>query len=75
MKIKSILNSVLKEINTEQNTPKIKEIFISRVKNSKIKKIDKNKMLNGIQTKDTYFKVTKYIYDCLMKYENLGVIK
>jgi len=75
MEIKSILNSILEEINKENDVNKIKEIFINRVKNSRINNKDKISMLTTIQKKHDYPWVMKYIYDCLLKYEGDGVIK
>ncbi len=73
--IKSILNSIVEEVNSITDMNKIKEIFVNKVKESGIKEEDKKKMLTGIQTKDTYERTIKYVYDCLLKYEGDGVVK
>lgn len=73
--IRSILNEVLKEINQLKDEKKIKEICFKRIKNSKINKEDKNKMLFTISNKRGYYKTIKCIYDLILKYEGQGVIK
>ena len=73
--IKSILNTILKDINNSKDEYHIKGIFIERVEKSKIKEIDKRKMVNGIHGKQGYDNTIKYIYNCLLKYEGDGVIK
>ena len=75
MKIKSILNSIIEEVNNETDVNKIKEAFTNRVQNSNIKEEDKRKMLSGIKTKSTLLDITKYVYNCLLKYEGCGVIR
>ena len=66
--MKSILNSILKDIKQKENINKIKQLCYNRIKNSKINKEDKNKMLHIISKKNTYFEVIKTIYDLILKY-------
>jgi len=74
MEIRSILNDILNVVNNETNVNIIKHKFIERVTHSKIKEKDKTTMLNGINKRNSYYSVVKFIYDCLLKYEGEGVI-
>lgn len=72
--VKSVLNSLLNDLKDLSDVSIIKQKFIECIQKSRIKPTDKLKMLNGIKNKSDYFKVTKYIYDCILKYEGDGVI-
>ena len=74
MEVKSILNDILVEVNKSQDISLIKKVFTERVDKSSIKKEDKFHMIKDMSCKNTYYKCIKYVYDCILKYENCGVI-
>ena len=74
MKVKSILNDILVEVNKSQDISLIKKVFVERVDKSSINRKDKIYMIRDMSYKNTYYKCIKYVYDCILKYENCGVI-
>lgn len=73
--IHSVIRKVIEQINQTQDIKVIQTIFINNLQQSRINQQDKDRMIKTIQTYTTYQRVIKYIYDCLLKYEGVGVIK
>jgi len=72
--IRSILNDVLDKIREEKDINRIKQVCIDRIRKSRIKKKDKETMIEIISSKKDYFSLIKAVYDLILKYEGYGVI-
>lgn len=73
--IHSVIRKVIEQINQTQDVKTIQTIFIDNLKQSGINSLDKERMIKTIQQYHTYQRVIKYVYDCLLNYEGVGVIK
>jgi len=71
--IKSILNRILNDMKTTTDINALKQTAIVLISKSDIK--DRDKMLSEIYKINTLQDLQKYLYNALLKFEGLGVIK
>jgi hypothetical protein len=75
VEIKSFLHELLAKLNNEKDFTTAQSITLEYLKESKIKDMDKRKMIMTVQyqIRDTA-KLYSYLYNALLKFEGLGTI-
>lgn len=75
--IKSILNSILVELEVPENQDfkRVKKIILERIHKSRVQQRKKNKMIININKCRNYEKLIICVYNLILKFEGQGVLE
>lgn len=73
MEIKSTLTKIIEDVYKSKNLDEAKSIALTLLEDSKIKSVDRLKMINDINNTQTLVKLQFYMTNAMFKYEGLGI--